>query len=80
MADGRSAPLADAVRDATLTGGGQAIEYGELDKRYQQSTFAAHFVEVGGGRGTPARVRVRRMLAVCEAGRILNPQVRRAAR
>jgi hypothetical protein len=23
------------------------IEYGDLDKKYQQSTFGAHFVEVG---------------------------------
>ena len=27
--------------------GEDAIEYGDLAKRYQQSTFAAHFVEVG---------------------------------
>ena len=26
------------------------IEYGDLDEQYQQSTFAAHFVEVGGRR------------------------------
>ena len=51
-----------------------AIEYGDLDKKYQQSTFGAHFVEVGVDAVT-GETRVRRMLAVCAAGRILNPQV-----
>ena len=55
-----------------------AIEYGDLDKKYQQSTFGAHFVEVGVDAAT-GEIRVRRMLAVCAAGRILNPS-RRAAR
>jgi xanthine dehydrogenase YagR molybdenum-binding subunit len=48
------------------------MEYGDLDKKYQQSTFAAHFVEVGVDVYT-GETRVRRMLAVCAAGRILNP-------
>jgi xanthine dehydrogenase YagR molybdenum-binding subunit len=48
------------------------MEYGDLDKKYQQSTFAAHFVEVGVDVHT-GETRVRRMLAVCAAGRILNP-------
>ena len=44
------------------------MEYGDLDKRYQQSTFGAHFVEVGVDAAT-GEVRVRRMLAVCACGR-----------
>jgi len=48
------------------------IEYGDLDKRYQQSTFGAHFVEVAVDAAS-GEIRVRRMLAVCAAGRILNP-------
>lgn len=48
------------------------IEYGDLDKRYQQSTFGAHFVEVRVDALT-GEIRVQRMLAVCAAGRILNP-------
>ena len=48
------------------------IEYGKLDKTYQQSTFGAHFVEVAVDAAT-GEIRVRRMLAVCAAGRILNP-------
>ena len=54
-----------------------AIEYGDLDKKYQQSTFGAHFVEVGVDAVT-GETRVRRMLAVCAAGRILNPKTARS--
>jgi xanthine dehydrogenase YagR molybdenum-binding subunit len=53
------------------------MEYGDLDKRYQQSTFGAHFVEVGVDAAT-GEIRVRRMLAVCAAGRILNPTTARS--
>jgi xanthine dehydrogenase YagR molybdenum-binding subunit len=53
------------------------IEYGDLDKRFQQSTFGAHFVEVGVDAAT-GETRVRRMLAVCAAGRILNPKTARS--
>jgi xanthine dehydrogenase YagR molybdenum-binding subunit len=53
------------------------IEYGDLAKRYQQSTFAGHFVEVGVDAAT-GETRVRRMLAVCAAGRILNPKSARS--
>jgi xanthine dehydrogenase YagR molybdenum-binding subunit len=48
------------------------IEYGDLADEMQQSTFGAHFVEVGVDTYT-AEIRVRRMLSVCAAGRILNP-------
>jgi xanthine dehydrogenase YagR molybdenum-binding subunit len=54
-----------------------AIEFAELNKRYQQSTFGAHFVEVAVDAFT-AEVRVRRMLAVCASGRILNPKSARS--
>jgi xanthine dehydrogenase YagR molybdenum-binding subunit len=74
--DGRSKPLAEAAGDAGLVAE-DAIEYGDLDKRYQQSTFGAHFVEVGVDTAT-AEIRVRRMLAVCAAGRILNPKAARS--
>jgi xanthine dehydrogenase YagR molybdenum-binding subunit len=53
------------------------IEYGDLDKQYQQSTFGAHFVEVGVD-GATGETRVRRMLAVCACGRILNPKTARS--
>jgi xanthine dehydrogenase YagR molybdenum-binding subunit len=53
------------------------MDYGDLGKQYQQSTFGAHFVEVGVDEHT-AEVRIRRMLAVCAAGRILNPKSARS--
>jgi xanthine dehydrogenase YagR molybdenum-binding subunit len=53
------------------------MEYGDLGKRYQQSTFGGHFVEVGVDAAT-GEIRVRRMLAVCAAGRILNPKSARS--
>ena len=72
----RSVPLADAAGERGLTAE-DAIEYGDLDKKYQQSTFGAHFVEVAVDAAT-AEIRVRRMLAVCAAGRILNPKTARS--
>lgn len=54
-----------------------SIEFGDLNKKYQQSTFGAHFVEVGVDSAT-CEIRIRRMLAVCAAGRILNPKSARS--
>ena len=54
-----------------------SIEFGELSKQQQLSTFGAHFVEVGVDAAT-AEIRIRRMLAVCAAGRILNPKSARS--
>ncbi|WP_313341290.1 aldehyde oxidoreductase molybdenum-binding subunit PaoC [Stenotrophomonas sp.] len=53
------------------------IEFAELEEKFQQSTFAAHFVEVGVDVAT-GESRIRRMLAVCAAGRILNPKTARS--
>jgi xanthine dehydrogenase YagR molybdenum-binding subunit len=75
-AHGRSVTLAVAAGESGLSAE-DSIEYGDLDERYQQSTFAAHFVEVGVDAAT-AEIRVRRMLAVCSAGRILNPKAARS--
>lgn len=75
-AGGHSAPLGQAASDSDLVAE-DAIEFGVLDKKMQQSTFGAHFVEVAVDAYT-AEVRVRRMLAVCAAGRILNPKAARS--
>ncbi|RUN78324.1 xanthine dehydrogenase family protein molybdopterin-binding subunit [Sphingomonas sp. TF3] len=75
-AGNRHAKLADAARDGAITAE-DFIEYGDLGKKYQQSTFAAHFVEVAVDSFTGA-TRIRRMLAVCAAGRILNPKSARS--
>ena len=75
-AGGRSAALADAARDGELVAEDR-IEFGDLAEKAQQSTFGAHFVEVGVDAHT-AEIRIRRMLAVCAAGRILNPKSARS--
>jgi len=74
--DGRSVPLGEAAGDAGLLAE-DVMEYGDLDEKFQQSTFGAHFVEVGVDVAT-AEIRIRRMLAVCAAGRILNPKSARS--
>lgn len=73
---GRSVPLGQAAGTEGLVAE-DAIEYGDLDKKYQQSTFGAHFVEVAVDAFT-GEIRMRRMLAVCAAGRILNPKSARS--
>lgn len=74
--DDKRATLAQAAAGGTLEAE-DGIEFGDLDKRYRISTFGAHFVEVAVHAAT-AEVRVRRMLAVCSAGRILNPKTARS--
>ena len=73
---GRSVALGEAAKARELVAE-DLIEYGDLDKRYQQSTFAGHFVEAAVDAAT-GEIRVRRMLAVCAAGRILNPKSARS--
>ncbi len=72
----RSVPIEQAALDGELVAE-DLIEYGDLAKTHQQSTFGAHFVELGVDVAT-AEIRVRRMLAVCAAGRILNPKTARS--
>lgn len=73
---GRTVPLGQAA-DAGELVAEDLMEYGDLDKKFQQSTFGAHFVEVGVDIAT-GETRIRRMLAVCAAGRILNPKSARS--
>ncbi|MBQ0818722.1 molybdopterin-dependent oxidoreductase, partial [Microvirga sp. HBU67558] len=68
-AGGRSVPLAEAAKAGPLIGE-DGIAYGDLDKAYVQATFAGQFAEVGVDSFT-GEVRVRRMLQVVDAGRIL---------
>lgn len=72
----RSAPLRQAAEAGELVAE-DMMEYGDLDKKFQQSTFGAHFVEVAVDAAT-GETRIRRMLAVCAAGRILNPKSARS--
>ena len=75
-AGNRAVPLEQAAAQGELTGE-DVIEYGDLDKTHQQSTFGAHFAEVAVDMAT-GETRIRRMLAVCAAGRILNPKSARS--
>lgn len=65
---GKSMALAEA---GPLSADGE-MSYGDFKKGYDVGTYAGHFAEVGVDAYT-GEVRVRRMLAVCDAGRILNP-------
>ncbi len=71
-----SRALAEATRDGAIAAE-DGIEWGALKEQYEQQTFGAHFCEVGVHAYT-GEVRVRRMLAVCAAGRILNPKQARS--
>jgi xanthine dehydrogenase YagR molybdenum-binding subunit len=75
-AGGRSVALGDVAGDSGFSVE-DTIEFAELARQYQQSTFGAHFVEVAVDAYT-AEVRIRRMLAVCASGRILNPKSARS--
>lgn len=72
----RRISLAEAAADGSLTEE-DAIEFGDLDERYRLTSFGSHFVEVAVHAHT-GEVRVRRMVAVCAAGRILNPKTARS--
>src|SRR3546814_14545731 len=56
--------LADVAEEADLWAE-DAIQYGDLDKRYQQSTFGAHFVEVAVDAATGERSEERRVGKEC---------------
>ncbi len=75
-AGNRRVSLAGAAKAGPITAEDK-IEYGDLSKRYSQQTFGAHFCEVGVDAWT-GEIRIRRMLAVCAAGRILNPTTARS--
>lgn len=72
----RGVPLAQAAGEDGLVAE-DLIDFGDLGRKYQQSTFGAHFIEVAVDAAT-AEIRVRRMLAVCASGRILNPKTARS--
>ncbi|MEK7456352.1 MAG: aldehyde oxidoreductase molybdenum-binding subunit PaoC [Pseudomonadota bacterium] len=75
-AGARRIPLRAAARTGEIVAEDQ-IEYGDLHQRFQQSTFAGHFCEIAVDSAT-GEMRIRRMLSVCAAGRILNPKTARS--
>jgi xanthine dehydrogenase YagR molybdenum-binding subunit len=72
----RSVPLARAAENGDILVE-DSMEFGDLSKRFAIQTFGAHFAEVGVNAFT-GEIRVRRMVAVCAAGRILNPKTARS--
>lgn len=72
----RSVPLGQAAGPKGITVEDK-LEFGDLDKRYAQASFGAHFVEVGVDAMT-GETRVRRMGGAFAAGRILNPKSARS--
>jgi len=73
---GKNIALAKAAAGGDLVAE-DMMEYGDLAQKVQQSTFGAHFVEAAVDAAT-GEIRIRRMLAVCAAGRILNPKAARS--
>ncbi len=69
---GRVVSLAEAAGPEGMSAEDK-IEFGNLTKTFAQATFGAHFCEVGVNMYT-GETRVRRMLGVFQAGRILNPK------
>jgi len=72
----RHFPLAQAAAAGDLVGEDR-MEFGDLAQRFAQQTFGAHFAEVAVNAAT-GEIRLRRQLAVCAAGRILNPKTARS--
>jgi xanthine dehydrogenase YagR molybdenum-binding subunit len=74
FADGqiRLGNRAIALTEAGAMTAEDTIQFGEFKKDYDVGTYAGHFAEVGVDAWT-GETRIRRMLSVCDAGRILNP-------
>ncbi|MBT9383612.1 xanthine dehydrogenase family protein molybdopterin-binding subunit [Pseudooceanicola sp. CBS1P-1] len=68
--------LADLAAEGEIVAE-DAIRFGDFRKRQIVATFGAHFVELG-VHALTGEIRLRRMLAVCDAGRILNPVTARS--
>ena len=76
LVSGKRVSLGQTAGPAGLVGEDK-IEFVSSRDKYLQYTFGAHFVEVAVDSLT-SETRVRRMLAVCSAGRILNPKSARS--
>jgi xanthine dehydrogenase YagR molybdenum-binding subunit len=74
-AEGRAVPLGKAAGQGVSAE--DTIEFGDLQKKFAQAAFGAHFCEVGVDVDT-GETRIRRMLGVFAAGRILNPKTARS--
>jgi xanthine dehydrogenase YagR molybdenum-binding subunit len=75
IADNRSVPLAELVGEGMAATG--EISPGKQEKTFNQASYGAHFAEVAVNVVT-GEVRVKRMLGVFAAGRILNEKTARS--
>jgi xanthine dehydrogenase YagR molybdenum-binding subunit len=75
-ANGQSKSLSELVGAPGLEADGE-IQPGSMTKQYSQQSYGAQFAEVGVDRDT-GEVRLRRMLGVFTAGRILNAKTARS--
>ncbi len=69
-------PLSDILDGADLVGEGHAVP-GDAQKKVRQATYGSYFAEVAVNAVT-GETRLRRMLGVFAAGRILNPKTARS--
>ena len=76
IAGGRSRSLAELAGPAGLEADGEILP-GDTVKNFSQQSYGAHFAEVGVDIDT-GEVRLRRMLGVFTAGRILNAKTARS--
>ena len=76
VAENRSVSIADLLAGESLTAEGR-VEPGDTSKQVRQATYGAYFAEVGVDAVT-GETRVRRMLGVFAAGRILNRKTARS--
>lgn len=74
FADGRiqAGDRGFSLKDAGELSAEDAMSFGDFRREYDVGTYAAHFCEIGVHAYT-GEIRIRRMLAVCDGGRILNP-------
>jgi xanthine dehydrogenase YagR molybdenum-binding subunit len=75
-ANGKAVRLADLARSGDLKADG-AADPGDSRKKFSQQSYGAHFAEVGVNSVT-GEIRLRRMLGVFAAGRILNAKTARS--
>ena len=75
-AGGQSRTLVDLVGGQGLAADGE-LKRGDMTKKFSQQSYGAHFAEVGVDMDT-GEIRLRRMLGVFTAGRILNAKTARS--
>src|SRR6202043_3353748 len=76
IVDGQAKPLINLAGAQGIDADGE-IRPGDMTKEFSQQSYGAHFAEVGVDRDT-GEIRLRRMLGVFTAGRVLNAKTARS--